>query len=235
MKRIFTIAAVFLFTAITWAQSPEKMTYQAVVRDASNVLVANQTVGTQISIIQGSVNGTTVYVETHVPNSNANGLISLEIGSGTIVSGAFNSIDWSKGPYFIKIETDPKGGTTYTIKGTSQLLSVPYALHAKTAETISGGSRIITINEDTTLDVGDQLVFINGPYIVSFPASPVDGMKLVICSIYNAARISGNGKILRIAGVIVNYPLSFGILESNMVTFYYSSVMDAWIGGGANG
>ncbi|WP_445718188.1 hypothetical protein, partial [Flavobacterium sp.] len=73
------------------------------------------------------------------PTSNINGLVSLEIGSGTVVSGDFTNINWSNGPYFIKTETDPTGGTSYSITGTSQLLSVPYALHAKTAETVTGG------------------------------------------------------------------------------------------------
>jgi len=100
----------------------------------------------QISILQGSASGTAVYVETQTPNTNINGLVSLEIGSGTFVSGAFNTIDWSDGPYFIKTETDPTGGTNYTITGTSQLMSVPYAIHANTADSIVGGDK------DTQLD-----------------------------------------------------------------------------------
>ncbi len=120
------------------AQSPEKMSYQAVVRDGSNALVTSTAVGMQISILQGSASGTAVYVETQTPTSNANGLVSLEIGTGT-TSDDFSAIDWSAGPYFIKTETDPTGGTSYTITGTSELLSVPYALHAKTAETLIGG------------------------------------------------------------------------------------------------
>ena len=138
MKRIFTIVAALVMTTNLWAQAPEKMSYQAVVRDASNTLVTTQAVGMQLSILQGSTTGTAVYVETQTPTSNANGLVTLEIGTGTIVSGVFTTIDWSNGPYFIKTESDPTGGTTYTITGTSQLLSVPYALHAKTAESVSG-------------------------------------------------------------------------------------------------
>jgi hypothetical protein len=142
MKRIFTIAAALLMTASVWAQSPEKMSYQAVVRDAGNALVSSTAVGMQISILQTTATGTAVYVETQTPTTNINGLVSIEIGSGTVISGTFNTIDWSTGPYFIKTETDPTGGTTYTITGTSQLMSVPYALHANTADSIAGGVSI---------------------------------------------------------------------------------------------
>src|SRR5574344_1085522 len=139
MKKIITICAVLLMTASVFAQSPEKMSYQAVVRDGSDNFVTSQAVGMQLSILQGSASGTAVYVETQTPTSNANGLVSVEIGSGTVVSGTFATIDWSNGPYFIKTETDPTGGTSYSITGTSQLLSVPNALHAKTAEIVTGG------------------------------------------------------------------------------------------------
>ncbi|MBL4861749.1 MAG: DUF1566 domain-containing protein [Crocinitomicaceae bacterium] len=137
MKNLYTLFTALLITASAMAQVPEKMSYQAVVRDAGNALVTSQGVGMQISILQGSASGTAVYEETQTPNTNINGLVSIEIGSGTVVSGTFNTIDWSNGPYFIKTETDPTGGTSYTITGTSQLMSVPYALHAKTADNVS--------------------------------------------------------------------------------------------------
>lgn len=113
-----------------FAQAPQKMSYQAVVRDAANGLIVNQTVGMQISILQGSDTGTPVYVEVQTSTTNANGLASLEIGTGTVITGTFASIDWSTGTYYIKTETDLAGGSSYTITGASQLLSVPYALHA---------------------------------------------------------------------------------------------------------
>ena len=140
MKKLHTLIASVVITLTVFAQAPSKMSYQAVVRDAADALVTSQAVGMQLSIVQGSVSGTVVYVETQTPTSNLNGLVSVEIGSGTVVSGTFNSIDWSSGPYFIKTETDPTGGTTYTITGTSELMSVPYALHANTADSIIGGA-----------------------------------------------------------------------------------------------
>jgi uncharacterized protein (TIGR02145 family) len=120
----------------TIAQAPEKMSYQAVIRNSSDQLVKNQAVGMKISLLQGTVTGTIIYQETYNPNpqTNANGLVSVEIGGGIPITGTFEGIDWSAGPYFLKTETDPAGGTNYTITGTSQILSVPYALYAKTAE-----------------------------------------------------------------------------------------------------
>lgn len=128
---IFTLAHLLISTL--FAQAPQKMSYQSVIRDVSQALVTNQAVGMQISILQGSASGTAVYIETQQPTSNINGLVSLEIGTGTIVTGNFSIINWANGPYFIKTETDPTGGSTYTITGTSQLLSVPYALYAENA------------------------------------------------------------------------------------------------------
>jgi hypothetical protein len=139
MKKLITLFTAILITTIVFAQSPNKMSYQAVIRNISNTLVTNQSVGMQISILQGSTSGLSVYVETQVPTTNINGLASIEIGGGIVVSGNFAAIDWANGPYFIKTETDPTGGATYTIIGISQLLSVPFALHAKTAESIVGG------------------------------------------------------------------------------------------------
>jgi len=127
MKRIYILIATLLFAAGAYAQSPNMMSYQAVVRDANNTLVVNQAIGMQITILQG---GAPVYIEEHTPNSNVNGLITVKIGTGNVVLGDFSAIDWSVGPYFIKTETDPSGGTSYTITSTSQLMSVPYALYA---------------------------------------------------------------------------------------------------------
>jgi hypothetical protein len=136
MKIIYTLIAVLLLSATSFAQAPEKMSYQAVVRDAGGELVTGEAIGMRISILQTTATGTAVYVETHGPTSNTNGLVSVEIGTGTS-SDDFSTIDWSAGPYFIKTETDLTGGSSYTITGTSQLMSVPFALHAKVAESVS--------------------------------------------------------------------------------------------------
>jgi hypothetical protein len=133
MKRIISLYSLILFTVCLFAQAPDKLSYQAVVRNANGELMKNSNVGFRIQILQSTEFGAAVYVETHVATTNENGLVTLHIGDGTVVTGTFNTIDWEHGPFFIKTELDPAGGTNYTITGTSQLLSVPYALYAKTS------------------------------------------------------------------------------------------------------
>lgn len=126
-----------LFSIPNLPTFPQKMSYQAVVRNNSNNLVVSSAIGLRISILQSSTTGSVVYSETHSATTNANGLITIEIGGGTVLSGAFTTINWGAGPYFLKTEIDPNGACNYTIIGTSQLLSVPYAMYAKTAETVT--------------------------------------------------------------------------------------------------
>jgi len=154
MKKILLSLGIMLGLFIAQAQVPEKMSYQAVMRNGSGQLLINQSIAVKVSILQGSPAGTLVYSERLTGNTNANGLISMEIGTGTILSGVFSAIDWPTGSYYLKTETDPAGGTNYTIAGTSQLLSVPYAMYAKSAGG-TGGSFVIpytnTVNNASTL------------------------------------------------------------------------------------
>ena len=128
MKKIVLIAVLVLGTHLVSAQAPEKMSYQAIVRNATGQLLTNQNVAVRVSFLQGSSVGTVVYSERVSGLTNANGLLSLEIGSGTVLNGTFSSINWGANSYYLKTETDPAGGTSYTIVGTRQILSVHYAL-----------------------------------------------------------------------------------------------------------
>ena len=134
MRRAITlIITMVLCATATLAQTPDKFNYQTVLRNASNAVVANALVGVRVSILQGDEDGTAVYVETHTGTTNANGLLTLEIGSGKVQQGTIGEIDWSNGPYFLRTETDPNGGDNYSITNTQQVHSVPYALFAKAA------------------------------------------------------------------------------------------------------
>jgi hypothetical protein len=135
MKKIILFLALVIPSLIL-AQAPEKMSYQAIVRNADGNLVSNEVVGIQISILKNTASGTAIYVESHSKTTNVNGLVTIEIGDGDKATGDFTTIEWGADQYFIKTETDPLGGTNYTISGTSQLLSVPYALHAKAADNV---------------------------------------------------------------------------------------------------
>ena len=132
-KLILSFVAIATISLSSFGQAPEGFKYQAVVRDAGNTILNNQAVGMRMTIQQGSIGGTTVYQETFAPTTNGYGLVNLEIGSGTVVSGDFTTIDWANGPYFIETAVDITGGTSYAVMGTSQLMSVPYALYAKTS------------------------------------------------------------------------------------------------------
>ena len=134
MKRILlSLVVIATLSLSSFGQAPEGFKYQAVVRDAGNLILNNQAVGMQLTIQQGSVGGTAVYTETFTPTTNGYGLVNLEIGSGTLVSGDFTTIDWANGPFFMETAVDVTGGTSYAVMGTSQLMSVPYALYAKTS------------------------------------------------------------------------------------------------------
>ena len=175
MKRILILTLSTFVALATFAQAPELMSYQAVIRNSSDALVKNQSVGMQISILQGSSTGTAVYVETQTETTNTNGLVSIDIGGGTVVSGDFSAIDWSTGLYFIKSETDPTGGTNYTITGTTQLLSVPYALHAKTAD--NGLNNVIGGIDSYSSPYGQiyEKIFIAGGSTYSVPSDKIIG------------------------------------------------------------
>lgn len=138
MKNIVTFLGGMILASGLFAQAPEKLSYQSVIRNTDGTLVENSLVGIQISVLQTTTNGPVIYQETHTTTTNENGLATLDIGGGTPVTGTFSAIDWSAGPYFLKTETDPAGSINYTIVGTSELLGVPYALYAKTAGSTNG-------------------------------------------------------------------------------------------------
>ena len=113
------------------AQSPKLMSYQAVVRNASGNLIQIKPIKIKVSILKGSASGTSVYSEIHNPQTDSNGIINLVIGRGTQSSGNIATVSWGTDPHFLKTEIDPNNGTNYTMTGTTQLLSVPYALYAE--------------------------------------------------------------------------------------------------------
>lgn len=227
MKQLYIqIILIFNITCV-FAQSPENFGYQAVVRGANNDFISNTVIGMKISILQGSLSGTLVYAETQTPTTDVNGIVSIVIGSGDIISGVFDSIDWSHGPYFIKTETDPNGGTEYTINGISQLLSVPYALHAKTADSITGSSPTVNNiqNQKTSAQSADfwisgdskvdGKVYVNGFQTIYVPNQANFDGSLIIGTGGLKLTNSGPNPLIE--------PGSFGINNGKQNTFIGSS------------
>ena len=198
------------------AQAPQKMSYQAVIRNASNVLIANTNVGMRISVLQGSPTGSAVYTEAQTATTNANGLVTLEIGAGTVVRGIFSSIAWGTNTYYIKTETDPTGGTNYTITGTSQFLSVPYALFAADAATNNWTNSGAAIYNKNTGNVGI------GTQAPAEKLEVVGKTKTTNLQITSAA---GVGKILTSDGIgnaFWTTPVAGGIVNQSYETNAYN-------------
>lgn len=182
MKKLIIILFSLINTLAVLAQAPEKFSYQAIIRDNTKQLVKNQTIGMRLGIYRDSINGTKVYEETQTPKTNDNGLVTLQVGTGTVVAGNFSNIDWSNGPYFLKREIDLNGGTTYNITGETELLSVPYALYSKKSENHIGGdflssytlSTISQTNTPVTLFTtnnnweGNRRILLNGYITLEF-------------------------------------------------------------------
>lgn len=157
------------FALNTMAQAPEGINYQAVVRDLAGATITNAPVGLRLSLLQTSSTGTVVYEETFSTFSNDFGLVNVVFGQGTVISGSFANVDWSMGPYFIEVAADVTGGTNYSVLGSQQLMSVPYALYAKSAENSFSGDYNDLINQPTIPTATSQLTNDSG-----FVTSPDD-------------------------------------------------------------
>ncbi|MFM7106398.1 MAG: hypothetical protein ACKOW8_12850, partial [Flavobacteriales bacterium] len=169
-----SLAALLLLTFLTislFSQSPDLMTYQMVVRDNVGNIVAGSNVGLRLSILQGSAAGAEVFAETHSDATNTNGLLSVLIGNGINVSGSIAAINWAAGPFFLRAQTDPTGGTNYSIENISQLVSVPYSYFSTEAQSAqSAGNGFSHVSE-----TGDTLYFLNGGYVIIPGISAANG------------------------------------------------------------
>ncbi|MHB9140330.1 MAG: hypothetical protein ACYC25_00455 [Paludibacter sp.] len=235
MRKSFTFLVTLFIIATTIAQSPQKMSYQAVIRNNSNTLVISTSIGMRVSVLQGSETGTEVYKEIYNPNpqTNANGLVSLEIGNGMPLNGIFASINWANGPYFIKVETDPTGGTNYSITGISQLLSVPYALYSANNQPgpqgpigltgpqgpVGAGMYLLnSLNYTNTVVAADNYVAIQGTISLAADYSGFSNNHLAI----NGGTVTGNGTyVLDVGNNCVFNGVTFNAvdIDCNWATF----------------
>jgi len=132
MKKLFLLLTFYAQLLIFLGQAPQSFNYQAVIRDSSNNIINNQSIGVQIAILQGNANGNSVYTETFSETTNDYGLINLQLGSG-VSTDDFNTISWENGPFFIETSIDVNGGSNYLLMGATQIMSVPYAIHSSTS------------------------------------------------------------------------------------------------------
>ncbi|MBR5028914.1 MAG: hypothetical protein IKX51_06815 [Bacteroidales bacterium] len=156
MKKALLLT-IALWGAMAMAQLPQSFMYQSVIRNNSGTVLTNQRVAAKVSILKTTASGTAVYEETHTATSDATGVLTLEIGRGTLVTGTFANIDWIADDYFLKTEIDPIGGSNYTLVTTQQLLSVPYAfVSKKTAKLVGIDSALAVL--DARLNGIDSLI-----------------------------------------------------------------------------
>ncbi len=184
MKKIITTLWMLLIASALTAQTPEAINYQAVARDAAGNPISNQDVSFRLSILQGSASGAVVYSEKQMITTNQYGLATLAIGSGTVLSGNFATIDWGNGAYFLQTEMDPDGGNDYLLMGTSQFLSVPYSLYSKTAGNglPPAGSAGQTLRNNGTSWVSDQTLTNTGSQVGIGTATPDNSAMLDVNS-----------------------------------------------------
>lgn len=166
MKKIILLLTLS-FSLLNFANAqtpPNAFNYSAVARNAAEQPIATTTIGIQITILKTSPTGASQYSENHFVNTDAYGLFNLVIGAGAVQSGSMATIDWSNDNYYLKVGMDAAGGTNFLTMGTTQLLSVPYAMYAKSAGSVSGGTGITITSVSSA---GDTLYLSNGQSFVA--------------------------------------------------------------------
>ncbi len=199
MKRKTLLVLLFIFSTIDFFAQPQKISYQAIIRDNLGNIITNQDITLQVDILQGSATGTTVYSEQHDVTTNQYGLVNLFIGTGSVISGSMEDIDWANGPYFLKTSIDIGNGLQEL--GTQEIVSVPYSLYSKKADTanvaytavaLSGPYDDSNTNELQILEIhGDTLFISNGNYVLLTDNDPTNEIQTL--SISNDTLYLSNG------------------------------------------
>jgi hypothetical protein len=212
MKKITLVLLLLSSFTILFAQAPQKMSYQSVIRKTDGTLIANTLVNIKTSILLGSATGTASYVETQTATTNNNGLATIEIGGGTPVTGTFAGINWGAGSHFIKTEIDPAGGSNYTISGTSQLLSVPYALYAGSSQN-QGKTSIVITGDITDQQAATQIAAEFGPYTENIYVNGTTNLTTLDLSV-----------VKRVINLNVNYNLKLATINFNNLIEVYNDL-----------
>tara|TARA_B110000211_G_scaffold227074_1_gene281448 strand:- start:27 stop:1103 length:1077 start_codon:yes stop_codon:yes gene_type:complete len=202
LKKIFTLLIVFA-SMLSFAQAPDLMNYQAVIRDSNGDIVSDQQVGLRLSILKGSAGGASVHQGEYAPSTDEFGVISVQIGNPISVIGDMSTIDWGETTYYLKTEIDIAGGSNYVEMGTTQFLSVPYALHANSADTADYAKSIGSI-DDADAD----------------PTNEIQNLRLVEDTLF----LSGSNYVL-LGGLNEYFCDSYG---TDTMTWWYSGTYANW-------
>lgn len=215
MKKYINTCIFLVCISAAFAQAPQKFNYQAIARSAQGLPLSNQLITIKASIVDGLPAGSTLYTEIHTVTTGASGLFTLAIGAGVTLNGAFSGIAWNSGEKYLKIEMDPSGNSNFSLAGTSQLLSVPYAIFAEKTNLASGnGISIVNnkientgdldnSNELQTLSLSGNNLQISNGNTVSLPAAPVytsgPGIQITGGSINNTGDLSNTNELQTLA------------------------------------
>jgi len=216
MKKITAVFILCLSILSGFAQLPGNISYQAVIRDANNTLVTNQNIRVRLSILNAPTSTTPLWQEVQTPNTNDNGLISLQLGQYVAFPA---NLFRDNGTLFLKTEIDPSGGTVYSISGTSQLLSTPYAMYAQDVENVNDADADPT-NELQTISIsGTVLTLSHGGGSVVLPSSGGGGDNWGTQVAIANSTLSGNGTTASPLGIAQQSASSGQVLKWNGSTW----------------
>lgn len=154
MNRLLNTLIFCFFAVFAFAQTPQAICYQGGATDAEGAPLTTQNISIRASVVSGNANGPVEWSESHTTTTDEFGLFNVDIGTGTRVDGLqsqFSDIDWASGDYFLRVEMDAAGGNNYEMMGTTQILSVPYALFAE------GANNATTAESAATAAVADSV------------------------------------------------------------------------------
>lgn len=202
MRNLFALSIILLFATVLVAQVPQAFKYQSVVRGTNGNVLVNQLVSFRISILQGSSSGASVYTERQTLSTNDYGIVNMNVGTGTLVIGNFTTINWGGDDYFIKVEFDATGGTNFQFMGSSQILSVPYALYAKSAGSADNDNDTNSTNELQAVSLSNDTLYLSngGEVYLGDYLDNTDGQTLTLAG-GNTLSISGGNSIVLSQGL----------------------------------
>lgn len=183
MKKIISVVIFLMIVCSLAAQPPKFFKYQGIARDSTGNPVSNDTIALRISIHQGTASGVVVYKETHNPITNEFGSFNINVGGGTVLTGNFSTIAWGRHNYFQEVEMDIAGGSNYVIMGTSQYLSVPYALAADSAK--AGIAPFWVVNDRIGVPGNDT----SSAGIIVMANTPNSGAPVVFCKNFGTGTV----------------------------------------------